>query len=150
MLRPEPPVIEYQGAEWSFRYDLRALPTYIHLTTRGQATERRNQRLVEVIRHHLRYTTDKAGQIYPLINDLRGEATSASAMEAGQLLQSEFSALLRYMVLLLADRHCGNASLESFLDTRAWGSAQDQVAIAFTLEEAIAQVQAHHTRQQGE
>lgn len=151
MLRPSTPVIEYQGAEWSFRYDLRQIPTYIHLITRGRATERRNERLVETIRHNLPHTTDEAGRLYPLISDLREEdRASMLGLEGGQALQAEFGPLLSYVVLILAEYRSDSRLFESFASVLAQDSTEEQFAVVFTLEEAVEKVQAHHARRQQE
>lgn len=140
-------VVEEKGAEWSFTYDLRAVPDYNLMVLRGKATATRNRKLIEAMQRTLPLSNGPDGTFYPTIVDIRLEGNpSMATMQAGQELIRAFGSRILYTVFVMDPHRRDTVVFRHILGILETLTAGQRFTLTTSMEEAVEKVRAYHER----
>lgn len=145
-MNPDPLlVIEEQGPDWSFTYDLSNLPEYSLLVLRGKPTASRIDKLIEVLRDNLAVVTQD-GTFYPTIIDVQEDGRlSMDSLRAAMEVAQEFGAQVTYSVFVMDAERSDSTIFRHFM-TMLEKLSPGAFAVVTNREEASALARAYNRR----
>lgn len=140
-------IVEERGAEWSFTYDLRAVPEYNLMVLRGKATATRNRKLLEAMQRTVHLSNGPDGTFYPTIVDIRLEGNpSMATMQAGQELMQMFGPRILYTVFVIDPHRRDTTVFRHILGILEKLTAGQRFTLTTSMEEAVEKVRVYHAR----
>lgn len=147
-MQATPSLIEREGANWSFRFDLSQLPEYGLLIVAGKSCPARTEQLLEVFDELLPHLQTAQGGYVPIITDLRQDGPlTMEHIRALHRFRDVFDDRSTFTVMLVNEWQGLGALFQSFLVLlRRTTVGSELPVIAHTIEEAQALIEAYHLR----